>query len=93
MSRNIAVACALVCVSFEAEIASAETSNPDAYQWSEAHRGEPLDLTGFRLSFADEFDSFQISGSNGTTLWKAPVHSDVGSSLWDTPSPQSTSIR
>lgn len=93
MSRNIAIAfvpaCTLACASFEAEVAQAETSNPNDYQWSEEHRGEPLDLTGFRLTFADEFDSFQISGPTGNALWKAPVHSDVGSSLWDIPSPQS----
>lgn len=65
---------------------TAATANPGAFAWIEEHAGKPLDLTGFELTFADEFENQTVTREGGKAIWLAPVHSSVGSSVWDQPS-------
>ena len=66
--------------------AGAATPNPGAFTWTEAHAGEPLNLNGFELSFVDEFNNQTVTNASGKGIWLAPVHSNVGASVWDSPS-------
>jgi beta-glucanase (GH16 family) len=88
MTRNIALVYLVFCSSIVTMEVSADTTDPDAYAWSEAHRGEPLDLKGYVLTFSDQFDQSKITDETGDGVWFAPVHTDVGASTWDRPGPQ-----
>ena len=47
-----------------------------------------LDLTGYRLSFDDEFDRLDIAPDGGKGRWYAPVHSDFGEAHFLPPGPK-----
>ena len=74
--------------------ASASYKNPpDPYgppataKWIRAHRGQPLDLSGYRQTFDDEFDSVaSISDDGGKGPWFAPIHSTAGAAKFRPPS-------
>jgi beta-glucanase (GH16 family) len=66
---------------------AAETADPGAYAWTEEFAGQPLDLTGYALTFSDDFDEQSVTDESSKGPWLAPVHSDVGASTWDAPKP------
>ena len=52
---------------------------PDTAAWTDAFAGAPLDLTGYTLTFEDEFTSAStITVDGGGGPWSAPVHSRTG---------------
>jgi hypothetical protein len=46
-----------------------------------------LDLTGYRLSFEDRFDTLDVTADGGGGRWFAPVHSDFGRAHFLPPGP------
>ena len=64
----------------------AETA-PAELSWSEPRAPAPLDLTGYHLSFDDEFDQLDIAPDGGRGRWYAPVHSDFGEAHFQAPGP------
>jgi len=63
----------------------AETQNPGAHTWTKEFAGQPLDLTGYDLSFSDEFDADTITGNSGQGPWFAPGRASYGSATFDPP--------
>ena len=55
--------------------------------WQEPDKPAPLDLTGYRLSFDDEFDRPDIAPDGGRGRWYAPVHNDFGKAHFEPPGP------
>ena len=47
--------------------------------WTEQYVGSPLDLTGYQLTFADEFNTLDVTSNRGTGPWYAPVNPGYGS--------------
>jgi beta-glucanase (GH16 family) len=47
--------------------------------WDDSHKGQPLDLTGFRKTFEDNFDSVAsiTDGATGSGPWYAPARPDT----------------
>jgi len=45
-----------------------------------SHAGQPIDLTGYKMTFRDEFNRMSVTDGNGNGPWYSPVHSDFGSS-------------
>jgi beta-glucanase (GH16 family) len=70
------------CVISSAQIA---TLNPQASSWDGVPTGEPLDLTGYDLTFSDDFNTNSITPDGGAGPWYAPVHSSYGVAKFDTP--------
>ena len=65
---------------------------PATTVWTEEYAGAPLDLTGYTLTFEDEFTSTSsITVDGGGGPWSAPVHSRNGFAAFalptDDPSP------
>ncbi len=60
---------------------------PANLDWIEPSAPAPLDLTGYRLSFEDEFDRLDIAPDGGKARWYAPVHSDFGEAHFLPPGP------
>jgi beta-glucanase (GH16 family) len=59
---------------------------PQGVDWSEAHSGTPLDLSGFKRTFDDEFDDVRaITPDNGEGPWFAPVHATAGGATYRPP--------
>lgn len=52
--------------------------NPPSTQWTEELAGTKLDLSGYKLTFNDEFDSLSISNGKTPAKWYSGVHSDFG---------------
>ena len=69
-----------------------ETDNPDDHAWTEAYAGTPLQLEGYSLTFADEFDADSITADGGEGPWLAPVHDDFGEAVLDPPNGRTYSI-
>lgn len=93
MSRNLKAFTAAIGVTLfymPATWAQGYTSDPNQYSWSDAHRGEKLDLSGYEVMFSDDFDKPDVTPETGSGRWFAPVHANVGSSIWDAPSPSNT---
>lgn len=63
----------------------AETPDPGAYTWTEEFAGERLDLSGYALTFADDFEEQTVTDETGEGPWLAPVHSDFGLATFDRP--------
>ncbi len=58
-----------------------QSSTPEllaSMSWDRTFAGNQLDLTGFNLTFADDFDSFSITADLGKGPWYAPVHGPFG---------------
>src|SRR4051794_38623371 len=53
--------------------------------WTEQYAGSGLDLSGFRLSFSDEFDTMDVAPNNGSGMWFAPVHAPFGAAKFISP--------
>jgi beta-glucanase (GH16 family) len=53
----------------------------------ESNAGRALDLTGARLTFADEFDRPSITGPDGGGPWFAPIHGGFGEAKFLPPHP------
>jgi beta-glucanase (GH16 family) len=77
-----------LCICVFGSAGYADTANPYVYSWDMEHEGASLDLSGYVLTFSDEFDASDITDEAGAGKWMAPVHSDVGASTWDKPSAQ-----
>jgi beta-glucanase (GH16 family) len=85
MIRNIAAALSLSFLATVGSTAQAATLDPSAYAWDLTHAGEPLDLKGYVVTFSDEFNTSQITADGRGGPWFAPIHADVGPSIWDKP--------
>jgi Ca2+-binding RTX toxin-like protein len=46
--------------------------------WTEDFSGNSLDLTGYTITFRDEFDSLSISNGRGEANWYSGIHTDFG---------------
>jgi beta-glucanase (GH16 family) len=46
--------------------------------WDRSHAGESLDLKGYKLVFADEFDQLRLGREGGPGPWYAPIHTALG---------------
>jgi beta-glucanase (GH16 family) len=59
-----------------------------AAAWDESHQGEPLDLTGYTRTFADNFDSLSTitDGVTGSGPWYAPARPDTSVAHFLSPS-------
>src|SRR5215475_2566546 len=53
--------------------------------WTAQYAGSRLDLSTFRLSFSDEFDSQSVVPNGGTGTWYAPVHAPFGAATFMSP--------
>jgi beta-glucanase (GH16 family) len=53
--------------------------------WTEQYAGSGLDLSAFRLSFSDEFDTMDVVPNNGSGTWFAPVHAPFGAAKFISP--------
>ena len=53
--------------------------------WTEQYEGSELNLSGFNLSFSDEFDTMDVVPNNGTGKWFAPVHAPYGAAKFMSP--------
>lgn len=51
-------------------------------QWTEEFAGTALDLTNYKITFRDEFDSLSISRWSGETNWFSGIHADFGHSTF-----------
>lgn len=50
--------------------------------WDDSHRGQDLDLTGYHLTFDDEFKKMSVTDDKGAGPWFAPVHTDYGAATF-----------
>mgnify|MGYP001546586143 CR=1 FL=1 len=48
-------------------------------------KGKPIDLSGYHLTFDDEFDKMSVTGDTGAGPWYSPVHTDFGGSKFRGP--------
>lgn len=55
--------------------------------WIEPTAAADLDLTGYRLTFSDEFDRADIAPDGGHAHWYAPVHKSFGEARFEPPGP------
>jgi hypothetical protein len=57
-------------------------------EWDGSHKGQPLDLTGYKKTFADDFDSVATitDGVTGTGPWYAPARPDTSLAHFLSPS-------
>ena len=62
---------------------------PANVAWREPNAPAPLDLTGYHMSFDDEFDRPDIAPDGGRGRWYAPVHSGFGEAAFLPPGPGS----
>ena len=53
--------------------------------WTGRYKGSELNLSGFNLSFSDEFDTMDVVPNNGTGKWFAPVHAPYGAATFMSP--------
>lgn len=54
-----------------------------ALTWDTSKRGTRLDLTGYKQTFRDDFNSLSISGSNGVgTKWFSPARDNYGAGVF-----------
>ncbi|MER9876347.1 family 16 glycosylhydrolase [Mesorhizobium sp. M0195] len=53
--------------------------------WTGQYKGSKLNLSGFKLSFSDEFNTLDVVPNNGTGKWFAPVHSPYGAATFMSP--------
>ncbi|MER8441395.1 family 16 glycosylhydrolase [Mesorhizobium sp. M1312] len=53
--------------------------------WTEQYKGSELNLSGFKLSFSDEFNTLDVVPNNGTGKWFAPVHAPYGAATFMSP--------
>ncbi|MER9132221.1 family 16 glycosylhydrolase [Mesorhizobium sp. M0768] len=53
--------------------------------WTEQYKGSKLNLSGFKLSFSDEFNTLDVVPNNGTGKWFAPVHAPYGAATFMSP--------
>lgn len=58
------------------------------YECSKSLQGRPLDLSGARVTFEDEFDRISVTGPTGGGPWFAPVHGGFGGAKFLPPHPQ-----
>jgi beta-glucanase (GH16 family) len=69
------------CIAF-APVASAQsgpaTVDPDSSAWSKKFVGTALDLTGYKVSFHEDFNSMDITADGGKGPWFAPIHASYG---------------
>lgn len=52
--------------------------NTPALKWTEEFSGTKLDLSGYKMTFNDEFDSLSIANGKNPGKWYSGVHSDFG---------------
>ena len=62
---------------------------PASAGWILPDKPAALDLSGYRLSFDDEFDRADIAPDGGKARWYAPVHADFGQARFQPPGPGS----
>jgi hypothetical protein len=55
--------------------------------WVEPSAPAALDLSGYRLTFDDDFDRADIAPDGGQARWYAPVHKDFGEAHFEPPGP------
>jgi Ca2+-binding RTX toxin-like protein len=57
-------------------------------EWDGSHKGEPLDLTGYKKTFVDNFNSVAsiTDGASGTGPWYAPARPDTSLAHFLSPS-------
>ena len=55
--------------------------------WREPDGPSPLDLSGYHVTFDDEFDRADITPDGGRGPWYAPVHKDFGEARFLPPGP------
>lgn len=65
----------------------AETVDPTPYKWTKEFAGQALDLTGYKLSFSDDFNQPSVTVENGKGPWFAPVKPPYGAATFDRPGP------
>ncbi|RWI29560.1 family 16 glycosylhydrolase [Mesorhizobium sp.] len=53
--------------------------------WTGQYKGSTLNLSGFKLSFSDEFNTLDVVPNNGTGKWFAPVHAPYGAATFMSP--------
>ncbi|TIU27342.1 MAG: glycosyl hydrolase family protein, partial [Mesorhizobium sp.] len=53
--------------------------------WTGQYKGSELNLSGFKLSFSDEFNTLDVVPNNGTGKWFAPVHAPYGAATFMSP--------
>jgi beta-glucanase (GH16 family) len=79
-----------ILVSFTVPCARAQTT-PEQFKalaWDTSHAGTPLDLTGYKPTFHDGFDTMDITAADGAGPWYAAVHSPFGSGIFLPPGPE-----
>ena len=62
-------------------------AGPANVAWTEPTAPAALDLSGYHLSFDDEFDTPDIAPDGAQGRWYAPVHSDFGEAHFQPPGP------
>src|SRR4051812_841521 len=70
---------------------SEDPSSPETLAemaWDKSSAGQQLDLDGFNLTFADDFDGVSITTDLGPGPWFAPVHGPFGGAAFRPPSPE-----
>ena len=60
---------------------------PSGQGWIEPGQRSSLDLSGYRMSFDDEFNRPDIAPDGGAGRWYAPVHTDFGEAHFQPPGP------
>ncbi|MER9924784.1 family 16 glycosylhydrolase, partial [Mesorhizobium sp. M0048] len=53
--------------------------------WTGQYKGSKLNLSGFKLSFSDEFNTLDVVPNNGIGKWFAPVHAPAGAAKYMPP--------
>ncbi|CAN7704737.1 family 16 glycosylhydrolase [Mesorhizobium amorphae] len=53
--------------------------------WTGQYKGSELNLSSFKLSFSDEFNTMDVVPNNGTGKWFAPVHAPYGAATFMSP--------
>src|SRR5262245_25696597 len=85
MPKSLLLFVSAVVLSLLAVRSFAETSDPTPFKWTEQFAGQPLDLTGYELTFSDDFNSQSVTGEYGKGPWLAPVHDSYGVAVFDKP--------
>jgi beta-glucanase (GH16 family) len=70
---------------------SEDPSSPETLAemaWDKSSAGQRLDLDGFNMTFADDFDKLSITTDLGSGPWFAPVHGPFGAAAFRPPSPE-----
>jgi beta-glucanase (GH16 family) len=66
--------------------AQTTTEQFKALAWDNSHAGTPLDLSAYRQTFFDDFNTLSVTPDGGAGPWYAPVHGPFGAASFLPPS-------